>query len=75
MLATVNFLIVELLVLSDFVNIIATAIIASLVFFVLCSTPRWEAPGRRRHRRHRRDRHPRRLVHGNFDSNLELLAL
>ena len=74
MLATVNFLIVELLVLSDFVNIIATAIIASFVFFVLCSTPRWEAPGRRRRRRHRRDRHPHRLVHGNFDSNLELLA-
>jgi len=32
-----------------------------------------EAP--RRRRRHRRDRHPHRLVHGNFDSSLELLAL
>ena len=77
MLATVDLLIVELVVLSDFVNMIATAIIASFVFFVLCSTPRWEVPGRRRRRRrrHHRDRHLHRLVYGNFDSNLELLAL
>ena len=56
-------------------NIIATAIMVSFVFFVVYSTSRWEAPGRRRHRRHRRDRHPRRPIHDDVDSNLELLVL